>query len=236
MKLSFVLPMYNEASRIERIVNKFLKTMSSQNLDCELVIVDDGSEDNTYSIALKLASNGRIKVVRHTSNSGKGFSILMDSVIQLEILFVSLMAMATYRIDQIKDYIHLSKNADIVIGSKKHPQSHVESSIIRKLLGRAFNILVRIFTGLKVSDTQSGIKMFRREAIEKIRPKILVKRFAFDVELLVVAVLHGLRIIETPVNIKMSGLGMANPRNIFRMLIDLLAISYRLHVKKWYQG
>jgi len=109
----------------------------------------------------------------------------------------------------------------------------VDASLVRKLLSRGFNVLVRLLTGLRVCDTQCGIKAVRREAFEKIFRRLSVKRYAFDVELLVLAKLHGLTVVELPVKVTLKN--RFSFREIWRMFLDLLSIAYRLRVKRWHQ-
>jgi hypothetical protein len=94
-------------------------------------------------------------------------------------------------------------------------------------------MLVKILTGIRLSDTQTGLKAAKREALEEIFSKLTVKRYAFDVELLLIANLRGLKIAELPVTIKLQGL--FNPKDIWRMFMDLLGITFRLRALKWYQ-
>jgi hypothetical protein len=124
-------------------------------------------------------------------------------------------------------------NADIVVGSKWHRDSVVEVSFVRGFLSRGFNVLVRLLTGVQVSDTQTGIKAVRREAFCEVFRRLSVKRYAFDVELLVLAKVFGLRVVELPVKLKLSS--RFSFGEIWRMLLDLLGIAYRLRVKRWYQ-
>jgi len=134
---------------------------------------------------------------------------------------------------QVERYVDALKDADIVVGSKWHRDSVVEVSFVRKLLSRGFNVLVRLLTGVGVSDTQTGIKAVRREAFCEVFRRLSVKRYAFDVELLVLARVFGLRVVELPVRLKLNG--RFSFREIWRMFVDLLGITYRLRIKKWYQ-
>jgi hypothetical protein len=123
--------------------------------------------------------------------------------------------------------------ADIVIGSKRHPLSVAETPVVRKFLSLGFNLLERLLTGVRASDTQAGLKGARSTALYRILPLLSVKKYAFDAELLAVASLLGFRLRELPVHIRLRAGFSA--RQVFRMLIDLLGISYRIRVKKWYQ-
>jgi len=125
------------------------------------------------------------------------------------------------------------RHGDIVIASKWHPESVVEMPLIRRILGCGFNVLVRLMTGVKLRDTQTGLKAIKKSVFKDIFPRLTVKRYAFDVELLAVANLYGLKIVERPVNMRMRGL--FNPKDAWGMFVDLLGITYRLRVLRWYQ-
>jgi hypothetical protein len=133
----------------------------------------------------------------------------------------------------ISKYIDALKRGDIVIASKKHPDSRVKVPLSRKILSGGFNSLVRLLTGVPLKDTQSGLKAMRKSAFVDIFPRLAVKRYAFDVELLAVANLFGLKVVEMPVNIKLDA--SFKPKEMLRMFLDLLGIAYRLRVIHWYQ-
>lgn len=125
------------------------------------------------------------------------------------------------------------KDADIAIASKWHPESQVTTPLPRRFLSYAFHILVMLLTGVRVSDTQSGLKAFRLDALRTIMRLLSVKHYAFDVEVLTVASMLKMRIVELPVRIQLGSLFSA--RHVLRMLIDILRITYRLRVIRWYQ-
>jgi hypothetical protein len=131
------------------------------------------------------------------------------------------------------NYIEALESADFVIGSKRHPLSTVRTPAGRRFLSLGFNILERLLTGVRASDTQAGLKAARSAALYKVLPLLSVKKYAFDAELLAVASLLNYRIVELPVNIQLAA--MFNAKHVFRMMIDLLGIAYRLRVKRWYQ-
>ena len=103
----------------------------------------------------------------------------------------------------------------------------------RRILSECFNALVRLLTGVPLKDTQSGLKAMKKNEFKNIFPRLAVKRYAFDVELLAVANLYGLKVVEMPVNIKLEA--KFKPVEIWRMFIDLLGIAYRLRIIHWYQ-
>jgi hypothetical protein len=125
------------------------------------------------------------------------------------------------------------KYGDIIIASKWHPKSEVNIPLIRRILSHGFNVLVKLLTGLRLGDTQTGLKAMRRHAAKRMASSLAVKRYAFDVELLTLANLYGFKIIELPVVLKLQGL--FNFREVWRMFLDLLGIVYRFRIIKYYQ-
>jgi hypothetical protein len=133
----------------------------------------------------------------------------------------------------ISEYLDALKHGDIVIASKRHDESRVDVPVSRRILSEVFNGLVRLLTGVPLKDTQSGLKAMKKSAFVDIFPRLAVKRYAFDVELLAVAHLYGLKVVEMPVNIKLEA--SFKPKAMWHMFIDLLGIAYRLRIIHWYQ-
>jgi len=125
------------------------------------------------------------------------------------------------------------KDADLVIASKRHPKSRVDACFSRRFLSCGFNILVRLLVGLDIKDTQAGLKAVKRTALRRVFPLLSVKRYAFDVELIAVSKLLGLKIVELPVNMQLNG--KFKLKDAWRMFIDVLGIAYRLRITKFYQ-
>ncbi len=232
--ISFVLPAYNEGQLIEHTLAKLNSDCEYNNLPYEIIVVDDGSIDNTRSKAMCYSLyNRQVKVFGYNKNSGKGFAIAKgfkqakgDAVV----LFDSDSDVDSV---QIQRFLDLLKDGDIVIGSKWHPNSVVTIPVTRRLLSHSFNVLARFLTGISVKDSQTGIKVLKREAFLNVFSRLCVKRYAFDVELLVLAKIYGLKIVEVPVKLTINK--QFSIRNICHMFIDLLGIAYRLRIKKWYQ-
>jgi hypothetical protein len=133
----------------------------------------------------------------------------------------------------VSKYIQALEDGDIVIASKRHSGSQVEAPLTRKILSLCFNGLVRLLTGVPLNDTQSGLKAMKKNAFVDIFPRLTVKRYAFDAELLAVSHLSGLKVVEMPVNMKLDA--SFKPKEIWNMFIDLLGIAYRLRIIHWYQ-
>jgi glycosyltransferase involved in cell wall biosynthesis len=133
----------------------------------------------------------------------------------------------------IPNYVEALKTNDIAVASKWHPQSRTTVTLKRKILSFGFNALSRLLTGIKLTDTQTGLKAFRREVLERMAPKFVVKRYAFDLELIGACNHAGYRIVDLPVDVCIRS--MISFREIFRMTVDMFGIAYRLRVLKYYQ-
>jgi glycosyltransferase involved in cell wall biosynthesis len=133
----------------------------------------------------------------------------------------------------ISSYVDALKHGDIVIASKWHPDSVVEMPLVRKIMSHGFNVFVRLLIGVPLKDTQAGLKAMKRSAFKDIFPKLAVKRYAFDVELLAVANYYGLKIVEMPTHLSIKS--SFRLKDVFKMFMDLLGIAYRLRLIHWYQ-
>jgi dolichol-phosphate mannosyltransferase len=229
IQLSFIIPAYNEENFIDATLRKLDSVFQKCNLPYEIIVVDDGSQDKTLTNALKYAkNNGHVRVLSYPKNMGKGYAVktgflnaagnivfFTDSDLEIDLCTLS-------------KYLEVLKTADIVIASKSHPGSVVSVPFFRKVLSYSFNILVRLLTGLSLRDTQCGLKAMRKDAFVNIFPRLAVKRYAFDVELLVAAHVFGLKIVELPVKINSNA--PFEIKNMFKMFIDLLGVAYRLRI------
>jgi glycosyltransferase involved in cell wall biosynthesis len=232
--LSFVVPAYNEEGSIEDALGTIDDAVKSKKLHYEIVVVDDGSRDRTLSKAKTYASkNGHVRVVSYTKNVGKGYAVKTGFMQTNGEVVVFADSDLDIDLRVISRYVEALHHGDIVIASKWHPDSVVDVPMIRSILSRCFNVLVRMLTGVKLKDTQAGLKAMKKSAFADIFPRLCVKRYAFDVELLTVANLYGLRIVEMPTQLRIEGL--LNLKEMFKMFIDLLGIAYRLRVVHWYQ-
>lgn len=232
-ELSLVMPAYNEADTIEEVVDRVDRVVRRTGLKYELIVVDDGSLDGTLRKAVNCANNNsHIKVMGYRKNLGKGYAIKTGFTHATGDIVIFMDSDMDINPEHVTRYVEALKHGDVVIASKWHPQSSVEMPLMRRFLSHSFNVLVKLLTGIKVKDTQTGLKAVRRKRLESVFSKLAVKRYAFDVELLAVANLHGLKVVELPVSIRMRGL--FNPTEIWRMLVDLLGITYRLRIVKCY--
>lgn len=200
----------------------------------EIIVVNDGSRDETATIVEEISKRDqRINMVSYGTNMGKGYAI-KSGIMNSRGKYIILMDGDGEISSQLLGaYISRLRSADIIIGSKYHPLSSIRVPASRRFLSRCFNLFVKSAIPLSVSDTQVGLKVGRADVFRKIFRCVLVKRYAFDVEVLAVAKLLGLRIEEMPVKIRLDA--HFKKKEIARMALDVLAIAYRLRILKWYQ-
>jgi len=232
--LSFVIPAYNEEVFIEDTLGTLDLAIKKKTCEYEIVVVDDGSQDKTYKKALQYSRrNGHVKVIRYARNTGKGFAIKTGVMQSNGDVVIFIDGDMEIDLNTISRHVKALENADMVIATKWHSESTVSMPLSRRFLSRTFNVLVKILIGFSLKDTQVGLKVMKRSAVDKIFPSLAVKRYAFDVELLALAHLYGLKIVELPVKLKISS--SFNPKDAWRMFVDLLGIAYRLRITRWYQ-
>jgi dolichyl-phosphate beta-glucosyltransferase len=232
-QISVVIPVHNQEMEISSLLIKIRETLNSTMQSYEILVVNDGSYDNTLNVLQQEELlDSCIKIISYTPNRGKGHAV-KTGVMQASgsiIIFVD----GDFDIshEKIKEYIDELKNCDLVIASKRHPLSKVNAPTSRIFLSRVFNLLVRLFVGVKIKDTQSGLKAGNGAALRMIFGVMLVKRYAFDVELLAIATAMHLNIRELPIEINLDhGFRI---QDIVKMFLDITAISYRHRIRRWY--
>jgi len=243
--LSIIIPAYNEEKNICATVSKLLKDMEKIERDFEIIVVSDGSNDNTCNRA-KSFKNQHLKVFEYQPNKGKGYALKYGFEKSKGDMVVFIDGDLELHPRDIKNFVSLMEiyRVDVVIGSKRHPYSEVNYPLLRRILSFCYQIFIRIFCDLKgVRDSQVGLKLFRREVLARSLPRVLVKKWAFDLELLTVASHLGYKkILEAPIRLDYkSDFGTNSPKELFHLwqvawplLIDTLAIIYRLRILKYY--
>jgi glycosyltransferase involved in cell wall biosynthesis len=236
--LSIVSPVYNGGKHIYRNIHETLKELEKIGVPFELIIVDDGSTDNTFEEA-SLVKDGRVRIIHYEKNKGKGNALRRGLDAAKGELVTFLDSDLDIHPSQLSTLIRTREEtgADMVIASKRHKDSVVHYPITRKIMSRCYyQFFVRPWFGLDLTDTQTGLKLFRTEALRDIMPKILVKQYAFDLELCVVAQRKGYMIVEAPVILDYQNTGSGiRPKTIYKMAVDTAAIWYRVHVLDWYE-
>jgi len=237
VQLSVVVPAYREGPRIYENLQRLLNELDQLDTDYEVVVVSDGNTDATAAEAERVGSD-RIKVLQYPVNRGKGFALShgVDQSTGLLVTFID--ADMELNPAEIKNFIELlhEQHADIVIGSKRHRLSRVHYPMFRRLQSFVYQLVIRLLFDVGVRDTQTGLKLFRREVLVDVLPLLAVKQFAFDLELLVVARHLGYtRVVEAPIELSYQFSSTISPRAVFKILWDTAAIYYRLHITHYYE-
>ena len=234
MRLSLVIPAYNETSCLEAVLAGVVAYLDAQPYDAEVVVVDDGSTDGTHEIAEGYAGHTSTKVcgVRLPENRGKGFAVrtgmLEHAGGEYRVFFD---ADGSTPIEEIeKLWPRFDAGADIVIGSRALPDSDiaVRQRWYREAMGRTFNAILHVMGLTRFKDTQCGFKAFTAAACETVFSRQTLERFSFDVELLHIAQRHGLRVEEIPVVWRNVAQSRLHPLlDSLQMFWDLLKIRIR---------
>ena len=238
-KISIIMPAYKEEGRIAHGIEITAKTFQDFGCPWELIVVDDGSRDGTYEAASEAAKEypGHVVIKKNAFNIGKGralkraihfvsgdYTMFLDADMDLHPL----------QAQTLFDIMRLD-NADVVIGSKMHPNSIVNYSLSRRIVSFGYYLLVKLLFGLPCHDTQTGLKLFRTKVLKDVFPRILVKKFAFDLEVLVNAFHLGYRIAEAPIVLTpQKKFGSVSPYSIYTTALDTLAVWYRMYILKYY--
>lgn len=235
--VSVIIPCYNEGERINHNLHECLLTLKLIGLPFEIIAVNDGSSDDTFQEITRLAiTNPEIIPVTYSRNAGKGYALRMGALKARGDLIVFMDAdleihpkHATLFIQEMR-----STGADMVIGSKRHPRSVVDYPKKRQMLSWGYHILVRVLFGLRLSDTQPGFKLLRREVLEEELGKVKANRYAFDLELLVNAYADGFKIVEAPIELNFSRAfgGRIGYRSVNHIFKETMGIFVRYRANK----
>ncbi len=238
--LTLVVPTYKQEKTILRNIKKLQASVRNLPFKTEIIVVIDGHLDKTPQI-LKNIQSKSLRIIGYPENQGKGFAVrygmlqgkgdvigFIDGDLDINPTGISML------INHLQWY-----DADIVIGSKLHPVSQVDYPVFRKILSWGYRNLIRLLFGLKVRDSQVGLKLFRRKVVMDVFPRLLVKKFAFDIEAL--AVSHHLgykRIFEAPIRLEFKYLSNLNAKTFWKTILfmswDTMAVFYRLHILNYY--
>jgi dolichyl-phosphate beta-glucosyltransferase len=230
--LSIVVPAYNEEARLPATLAEIGAWMEARQLDAEILVVDDGSRDRTAEIAGEALRGRRGRVLRNGENRGKGYSVrhgVLEAAGRFVLLTDADLSTPITEYDKVAAWVR-DHDLDVAIGSRALPGSDVQlrQGLLRQTMGRIFNRIIRALTGLTFRDTQCGFKLLDRERTRPLFEKMVVDRFAFDVELLFLCRRFGLTVREVPViwrnapGSKVSILG--DPLN---MIYDVLRVRWR---------
>lgn len=237
---SIVIPAYNESGRVGPTLERMLAHVAERGWDAEIIVVDDGSYDDTAKIVRAYAAkNPCLRLLQNPGNRGKGYSVRNGMLhARGEILLFSDADLSSPMDEADKLFAAIEAGADIAIGSRwlcRDLQTQ-QQPIHRQIIGRIFNLIVRILLGLRFKDTQCGFKAFSAAAAKAIFPLQRIERWGFDPELLYLAQRLKLRVVEVPVEFAHSAGTRISPlRDGTRMLAEMLQVRWNGLVGK-YEG
>ncbi len=226
LSISIIIPAYNEEKRIKKTLQRIISYLNKKKYDYEIIVVDDGSKDNTVKIAESFASK-RLRVLRNKGNLGKGGSVKNGMLAARKKYLLFSDADLSTPIEELEKFDRLKNKYDILIGSRalKDSDIKIKQPIHRILMGKVFNLFVNIIVVSGLKDTQCGFKFFRRDAARKIFRKQIFKGFGFDVEVLFIARKYKYRIKEIPVIwLNSPETKVSAVKDSFKMFADLIRI------------
>ena len=228
---SIVIPAYNEGARLGPTLEKVLAYVHSQQWDAEVIVVNDGSRDNTTEIVRTFsAKDPTLRLVENPGNRGKGYSVRNGMLnARGRIVLFSDADLSSPIEEAPKLFAALNTGADIAIGSRwlRAETQTQRQPLHRQIFGRVFNLLLRLTLGLKFKDTQCGFKAFKQPAVQAIFPLQKIERWGFDPEILFLARKSGFKVEEVPVAWGHSGGTRIHPLvDGSRMFIEMLHIRW----------
>lgn len=237
--ISVLMPAHNLEGVIAANIRR-VHAVFKDKVPFEILPIDDGSTDQTAARILEAAAGlPEVKPVILPTNHGKGGALRAGFEKSRGAFIIFLDADLDLPPEQIPSFFERmeASKADIVIGSKQHRDSKLHYPPLRRLISFAYFLFIKVAFGLPVHDTQTGLKLFRRKPLEWAFPRMLVKAFAFDLEVLAIAVSRRFTITEAPVQVDFHGSWSGIPiRAIRSVLNDTLAVFYRLHILRYYDS
>lgn len=242
--LSVIIPAYKEGERIGRNLLEIDKYLKGKNYPYEIIVVDDGSPDNTAEVARNYALQvPNLRVIDNDENHGKGYVVRQGLLAAKGKYRLFLDADGSTSITHLDSFLpQLESGYDVVIGSRK-----IEGSFIqvhqprhREIMGEGGNWLIRIILGLwSYPDTQCGFKMMNAESAEQVASRMVVDRFGFDFEQIILSIKLGFKVKQMPVrwmNEEGSTVSLTGPNGFIQVLIDLFKTKWRLLTGAYHIG
>lgn len=238
--LSVIVPIYKQEKTIQSDLENIIQVLDQIRYDYEIIAVVDGiSIDQSYQNAKKI-KNKRLKVTGYKHNHGKGYAVRfgMAKTKGDYVAFIDAgMEIDPNGISMILEHMEWY-NADIIVGSKRHPASQVNYPLQRKIISFGGHIIARFLLGINIHDTQAGLKIFRRQVLIKVLPRLLIKTYAFDLEILSVANHLGFKnIYESPIKLTYDFQSLTHATGlkvVYQCFVDALAVFYRLRILHYY--
>jgi glycosyltransferase involved in cell wall biosynthesis len=236
-----VLPVYNGGEEIVENVGVIRRALAEglPEEQVEVIVISDGSIDETAEQLLAARGEVGFRLIHYDRNLGKGYAVKAGALASRGEWVALIDADLDLDPASVPTYLEVARRdrLDFAIGSKRHPESVVHYPRSRRIASWCYQQLNRVLFRLDVRDTQVGLKVFNRHVVDEVMPLLLVKQFAFDLELLAVAKALGFdRIEELPVRLHYRFTGSAlGSRTVVRALWDTAAVFYRLRILRTYQ-
>jgi len=241
--LSVIVPIYKKEKSIQKDLINIFNTLQDTPYNFEIIGVVDGTElDKSFETAKEI-ENSKIKIYGYKHNKGKGQAVrfgmqkakgdiisFIDSGMDINPAGIIML------LEHMKWY-----DADIIVGSKSHPASIVNYPFTRRLMSKIYYYFVKFLFGLRLRDTQTGLKAYKREVLDQVLDRLVVKRFAFDIEILAVANQLGFnKIYDAPVHVNLNYsnstiFGLFTDNGVWNFIHDTLAIWYRMYILQYYK-
>ncbi len=229
--LSIVIPAHNESRTLASVLDLLFDSLSLSlpplGYKSEVIVVDDGSTDDTYAVAAAAAKRHPVKVIRLRPNRGKGAALRAGVGVTRGDAVAFYDAGGDYRPEYLAEFIRVmeSRKIDGVIGNKYTPRLRSRYPWWRRRLGHAFNSLTRTLTRLPYTDTQAGIKLFRADRLRPAMQNMVTEKYLFDVELLQNLLGAGARIDSVPVTVQFN---TQSGKKILPKIFDVLFDAWQL--------
>jgi len=237
MDLSIVIPAFNESKKIAGDIKAAAEFLNSQHLTGEIIVVDDGSTDNTSQVAqgVQVSTDVQLNIIRCDSHHGKGYAVrtgIKASTGQF-VMFADSGSCVPYE-DTLRGLELIKKGTcDIAHGSRKMPDCHIEKnqSLYRRICAKLFHWFIIHYIGIssEYTDTQCGFKVYRGEVARSLYSKAFTDGFAFDIEIILLAQKEGYKIKEFPLDWSCDRDSRLSPsRSLFQILKELIIIKRTL--------
>jgi glycosyltransferase involved in cell wall biosynthesis len=228
---SIIIPAYNESARLGATIDRVLNYIAAQHWDAEVIVVDDGSRDQTPDLIRSYAqTHPTLHLLENPGNRGKGYSVRNGMLNATGEILLFTDADLSAPIEEAPNlFAAIHSGADIAIGSRwlRPELQSRRQSLLRQFYGRIFNLSLRLVLGLNFKDTQCGFKAFTRHAAQEIFPRQRIERWGFDPELLYLARKLGFKVKEVPVVWSNSeGTRISPLRDGIRMFAEVLKIRW----------
>jgi len=226
--ISIVIAAFNEENRVGQSLQKIHQFLQGRKTDHEIIVVDDGSTDRTTPVVAELTQSiATLRIIRYEKNRGKGFALRTGVLASKGVLVLVSDADLSTPIEELDTLLPYLSEYQVAIGSRALALSNivVKQPWWRQEMGKTFNRIVKLLVMDNFNDTQCGFKLFRGDVARELFRDARIDRFAYDVEILALAIRKGYKVAEVPIQWLNDPASKVNPiRDSLKMLVDLVKI------------